>query len=45
MKAISNGYGTIATVHKQSDAATDKTGCLVLLTGHYPEWIDKQDVR
>lgn len=44
-KAISNGYGTIAIVHKQSAAATAKTVCLVLSTEHYLECIDKQDIR
>ena len=43
-KAISNGYGTIAILHKQSTEATDKTVCLVLSTEQYPEHIDKQDV-
>jgi len=43
-KAISNGYGTIAILHEQSAAATDKTVCLVLPTEHFPEYIDKQDV-
>jgi hypothetical protein len=44
-EAISNGYGTIAILHKQSTAAAGKTVCLVLSTEHYPELIDKQDVR
>jgi hypothetical protein len=43
-KVILNGYGAIAILHKQSIAATNKTGCLVLSTEHYPEYIDKQDV-
>lgn len=37
--------GTFAIVPKQSVAATDKTGCLVLPTRHYPGCIDKHDVR
>ena len=44
-KAISNGYDTIAILHKQSAAASDKTVCLVLSTEHYSECIDKQDIR
>ena len=35
---------TIAILHKPERAGTDKTVCLGLLTGHYPEYIDKQDV-
>ncbi len=45
MKAISNGYNTIAILPKQSAAATDKTVCLMLFPEHYSGCIDKQKVR